>query len=500
VPVANPTFPVSNLRSTSSSERQWLVGLLLLAIVVRLATLGTYPLMDNTEARYAELARKMVETGDWLMPQVRYGAPWWSKPPLSIWLTSLSFVAFGVNEFAARLPEWLLALGIMGLTMVAAATRAMGNLALRSAVVLFTSVLFFGTAGGVMTDATLVLGTTMSMVAFWMALVREGPAARGWGYLFFIGLAIGLLAKGPVGVVLTLAPCGLWTLWKWRIGDVWRRLPWITGTLLCAAIAVPWYLAAEARTPGFLEYFIVGEHWKRYTVPGWSGDKFGTAHVRPRGTIWPLGLAATLPWCIVWLGLLWRMRRAGTPLRTPDADGWRAYLWLWLLASPVFFTFAGNILITYVLPAMPAFALLVGQAWERVEGEGRIGWGTRIAALFVPVGIVIALLFVMPRVAPDFAHDRIVAQYLAQRSGDTQRLIYLEEAPQSAQFYARGKVTVVDSGADIEKLVSEERGDFFVLKQPQLDAIPALKDRFKVIGASGKFLLLRATAAPAAAK
>jgi 4-amino-4-deoxy-L-arabinose transferase-like glycosyltransferase len=269
--------------------------------------------------------------------------------------------------------------------------------------------------------------------------------------------------------------------------------------LLCAAISVPWYLAAEARTPGFLDYYFIGEHWKRYTVPGWTGDKFGTAHVRPRGTIWPLAIAATLPWCIVWLGLLWRMRRGGTPIRRPDPDGWRAYLWLWVLASPVFFTFAGNILITYVLPGIPAFALLVGEAWERVEGEGRDGWGTRVAALIVPVGFALAVLFVVPRIAHDYAHDRIVAEYLARRTSDAQRLVYLEEAPQSAQFYARGKVTTVDTRDELERIVDEARGDFFVLKAAQLDEMPALKSRLREIGRSGKFLLLVAGPAPAPA-
>ncbi|HET7098016.1 MAG TPA: glycosyltransferase family 39 protein [Casimicrobiaceae bacterium] len=482
-------------------RRRWLVGLLLFAILVRLVSLGMYPLTDNTEARYAELARTMVETGDWLTPRMAGGVPWWSKPPLSIWLTSVSYLAFGVNEFAARLPQLLVCLGTMWLTMNLAVQRKGTDLALRAAIVLFTSAIFFVSAGAVMTDATLTLGMMLSMAGFWNAMTRTDRGARIWGYVFFVGMAIGLLAKGPVGVVLTLLPCGLWTLWKRRIVDAWRRIPWISGTLLCAALAVPWYIAAETRTPGYLEYFIVGEHWKRYTIPAWRGDMFGTAHVRPRGFIWPLAVLATLPWCITWLGLAWERRRnrSSEPVRPPDDSGWRAYLWLWMLASPVFFTGAGNILITYVLPSIPAFALLVADAWASVGDRGFNGVATKIAGLFIPIGGILFIALVVPRVAHDYTHKALVADYLARRADASQRLVYFSEAPQSAEFYARGNVTTADTIEAFERIVDERRGDFFVIKASELDDEPQLKPRLTLIGQYGKFLFMRnAPAAPGA--
>jgi 4-amino-4-deoxy-L-arabinose transferase-like glycosyltransferase len=484
------------ISATEVRRRWWLAGLLLLAIAVRLATLGAYPLMDNTEARYAELARKMVETGEWLMPQAQYGVPWWSKPPLSIWLTAVSYLVFGVNEFAARLPQLILSLGTMWLTMNFAARNGKRGVALRSAIVLFTSVLFFGAAGAVETDATLVLGTTLSMVGFWNAVNGDGPSSRAWGYVFFVGMAIGLLAKGLVGIVLTLAPCGLWTIWKGSFVDVWRRIPWLSGSALCGVLSVPWFVAAEVHTPGFLNYFIIGEHFKRYTVSGWGGDMFGTAHARPRGTIWPLAIIATLPWCITWVGLRWQMRRRGAAAGEPDRASWRAYLWLWVLASPIFFTFAGNILITYVLPAIPAFALLVGETWEAVGDDGLNGLYTRIAALIVPLGATIAVLFVVPRIAPEHTQKQIVAEYAARRTDEGQRLVYLEEAPQSAQFYARGKVTTAASSAELESIVEQGRRDFLVIKVARLDEMPQLKNKLTLIGRYGKYLFLAIAPAP----
>jgi 4-amino-4-deoxy-L-arabinose transferase-like glycosyltransferase len=107
----------------TARERRWLTLAVVLLVVARLATLGAYPLMDSTESRYAEIARKMLETGQWLMPQFDYGVPFWGKPPLSTWLSAMAMAVFGVNEFAARLPSLLLLLSCGALVGGVAALR-----------------------------------------------------------------------------------------------------------------------------------------------------------------------------------------------------------------------------------------------------------------------------------------------------------------------------------------------------------------------------------------
>jgi 4-amino-4-deoxy-L-arabinose transferase-like glycosyltransferase len=477
--------------ATRTRQRQWLVGLLLFAILARIATLGAYPLMDTTEARYAEIARKMVETGDWVTPQFHYGVPFWSKPPLSTWLTAITYLALGVNEFAARLASLLPSLVVAWLVWQMAVRRGGSELGLRACVVLFTTPLFFISSGAVMTDPALVLGTTLSMAGFWYAVTRSDRMARVWGYMFFLGLAIGLVAKGPVGVVLTLGPIGIWTLWKGGIANVWRRLPWISGFVLTAALAVPWYVLAEMRTPGYLHYFIIGEHWKRYTDSGWKGDMFGAAHARPRGTIWLFALVSTLPWLAVWFGLYMKLRRAKDRPRAEADDGWRAYLWLWLLASPVFFTGAGNILATYVLPALPAFALLVAQAWMAVGDEGRGNAITKYFGLAIPVIAVVVVLFALPRISPAHSHKAIVAQYLARRASPAQQLVYLGPAPLSAEFYASGKLVTAASEADLKRYLQDGKSDFFVLTDSQLGSLAAVRDRLAPLARSGRYQLLQ---------
>jgi len=476
-----------------SREERWLVGLIVFAFIVRLATLGAYPLMDNTEARYAEVARKMVETGNWLTPQIHYGVAFWSKPPLSMWMTAASYLVFGINEFAARLPSLLACIAAAWMTSTLAVRRGGVGAALRAAVILATTPLFYISAGAVMTDPALFLGTTLSMVGFWQAMTREGGPRRAWGYAFFLGLAIGMLAKGPVGIVLTLLPVGAWTLWKGGIRNVWSRLPWVSGFILVAVLSVPWYLLEEARTPGYLDYFIVGEHWKRYTESGWKGDMFGTAHARPRGIIWLLAFAVTLPWCVAWFGLMWRQRRARGPRPTTADDGWSAYLWLWALAPAVFFTFAGNVLWTYVLPGLPAFALLVAEAWPATDAT-RPRWLSMTAgALVMPVGLLLAVVFVLPRIASDYSQKSLVSEYLAKRESDAQRLVYFEEAPQSAEFYARGKLLTVAAPSDLERYLQDGTRHFFVFKDAKQDALPGIRERLTPIARNGRYALLEAT-------
>lgn len=142
--------------------------------------------------------------------------------------------------------------------------------------------------------------TTLSMAAFRIAINNKSDRTI-WGYLFFVGLAIGLLAKGPVALVMIGLPTFLWTLWRRKWSQVRQQLPWVTGLLLMNLLSAPWYLLAEYKTYGFLEYFFVGEHWKRFMVRGCKGDLYGSAHAMPRGIIWLFWLLAAFPWSFAFL-------------------------------------------------------------------------------------------------------------------------------------------------------------------------------------------------------
>ena len=480
----------------SSRLLWWTLAVVALA---RFLTLGLYPLTDTTEARYAEVARKMVELNDWITPWYDYGVPFWAKPPLSTWLTAASLKLFGVNEFAARLPYFFLALLIAWLVWDWARRRSARE-ALLSVGLLCGTMLYFIASAAVMTDLALVLGTTLAMRGFWSAFEDPAVARPNEKWLLFIGLGIGMLAKGPVSVVLTGTPIVLWAIVSGNFIAALKRLPWIKGSLLTVAIALPWYWIAEIRTPGFWEYFFIGEHWKRFTVTGWTGDKYGTAHATARGAIWLLAIAACLPWTAL-LPFMAIGRKAAqtrqacpgpeqTPFEMATKRSRRLYLLAWAVSPCLFFTMSGNILWTYVLPALPALALLAG-GWLSVDAR------TRRVDLLVALGLVsMALLIAGFFVNQQFADSwktakKAVSEYKARNTLGLP-LLFVGDLPYSASFYSQGKAKAVTGNAELLARLAKSSA-FVALNRDQVKELtPPLKAILRLEAKSGAYDLYSA--------
>ncbi len=166
------------------SLTHYAIALVFFSVVVRLLTLGIYPLMDTTEARYGEMARIMFETGNWITPMFDYNVPFWGKPPLFTWLSASGFELFGVNEFAARVPHLIVGVVVLCLVwlLVDKARRNRGEAWLATAI-LATTAAFSVISGAVMTDMALTLAITLSMVSFWLSWYRK---SKLWGYLFLL--------------------------------------------------------------------------------------------------------------------------------------------------------------------------------------------------------------------------------------------------------------------------------------------------------------------------
>jgi 4-amino-4-deoxy-L-arabinose transferase-like glycosyltransferase len=461
---------------------------------LRLLTLGAYPLVDPSESRYAEMARKMVETGNWITPQIDYGVPFWGKPPLAVWLNAASVNIFGVNEFAVRLSALLLSAAVVWIIYRLAATRG-NRQAFAAPAMLVGMALFFIMAGSIAMDQALALSVTITMASFWLALREDRPLYR---YGFFIGLALGLMAKGPVAIVLTGLPIGLWTLLRNEWLAVWQRLPWIKGTLLMLALSVPWYLVAEAHTPGFLEYFFIGEHWKRFTEPGWQGDLYGSGRGHAKGTIWIYWLLAAMPWSPLFITVtgraIWR-KQAGGLLQS--ADGWRTYCLLWMLSPLLFFSMAANVIWTYVLPGLPGCALLLAE-WR---SEGRLEWLSRHGLMALCAGLVpvlfVALVAAWQIVPFQFVRTQkpLVEMYLQMRHDKNQHLYYVWENPFSAQFYMQGQSREIRNVEVFQSLLEQPGQDFFVCPKRAWPDMPEfIKDRLQVVGIYNGFILLQRVA------
>jgi len=421
--------------NTRNEYQQQAIFCLLFLLICRLLAMYFIPLNDSTEARYAEIARKMLETNNWITPFHDYGVPFWAKPPLSTWLSAFFMKGFGVSAFVARLPSLLFSIGLLWLVFGITKKRADTDLALTAVLILASSLAFMVNAGAVMTDPSLLFSTTLAFIAFWNAMASM---KKSWGMVFFLSLGLGLLAKGPVVIILTGIPIFCWVVLNKQWRKLWQCLPWFTGIPLMLLVALPWYLIAETRTPGFLNYFIMGEHLGRFFVTQWQGDKYGFAHAAPYGMIIGYACLGILPWTFhVGYGLTYHFKKITSLYK--DHDGWMSYWLCCALAPLVFFCFAKNVIWPYVLPSLPPFAILFAIYAKELKCPH-----TLLIAATSGVFILVAtgLFIIKPEIILRSQLPVILA-WQHQHPKPTAPLVYLENRSTpipSAQFYANGHV------------------------------------------------------------
>ena len=381
----------------SLRERWWVAGLILVALVVRLITLGQPALVDPSETRFATSAQQMIEDNNYITPKIHTSQGWenyWAKPPLHIWLTAASFRLFGYTTEAARLPGFVsIALSV---AMVSAIGIIVGSWSLG-----LLAALVYVSCGGVflfsavsLTDPTLALSVSSAFFATFMALFGgTDPKKREWWFrAAFVALGLGFLTKGPVAVVLFAVGAALWL----GISGRWSRLrevPWRSGLSIFFGIWIPWYIAAEIATPGFIRYFFVQENFLRFVSSDESGVRYGTLHTQPRGMIWIMFIGVAFPWSLIGIGRLVtgsRWRKAFAIVRQNERV---LFLGCWAVASPLFFTAARQVLPTYTFSALPAVAVLTAMGiasfiGDREEQRARSPGIARVAGLFGTCGFI----------------------------------------------------------------------------------------------------------------
>lgn len=435
------------------SKYIYLLGIVILFILR--AILNAYvPLMDKTEARYAEIARIMQETGNWITPQIDYGVPFWAKPPLSTWLSALSMKVFGVNEFAVRLP-YLLA----GFLLIIVITRFVKNknAIYFSGFVLMTIPEFLLHTGVVSTDTILSFSVALIFLSFWKAINRDKLSY--WGYLIFVFIGIGLLSKGPLVLVLTVPPIFIWVIYFKEYKKFFKQIPLISGSLLTLAITAPWYYLAEMNTNGFLEYFIVGEHFKRFFDSSWEGDKYGFAKSQPLGIIWLFLFAFAFPWIQVLAVKLWKRKNSLIK------DRWVFFLLLWLLWTPFFFTFSKSLIHTYILPSIVPIALLIDYYWAEIKMKKTI----IVVSLIFP-GLV-AVTTILSLVNNNLEFYSKTDKYLLQNIEDFEgNIYYLGRKSYSSQFYSKGEIQNI-SIENLKSKTTENETFKVIIKNKDYDKI-----------------------------
>ncbi len=332
------------------TSRGLYAGLGVLVVLVWLATLGARPLFNPDEGRYAEIPREMLASGDWVVPHLN-GLDYIEKPPLQYWATAASFAVLGVGNFSARLYTALSALGTV-LAVGLLARRYWGEAAGWRAAAVLSGMLLFVVLGQLLTlDMSLTFWMTLCLVGF---LRGQSPSTdRPWMLLAWAAAALGVLTKGLVAAVLPAAVLVLYTLIARELGP-WRRLHLRFGLPLFLLITIPWHWVIALRLDDFLQFFFVREHLARYLTP--VSDR--------QEPWWFFGLvflAGTVPWTLSAIRVViagWRTAR------TPGEFNVTLFLWIWVVFIGVFYSLSDSKLIPYILPVMPAAALLIASLPE----------------------------------------------------------------------------------------------------------------------------------------
>ena len=429
-PLSNTPDQQANRSSTT------LLWLILIIIVGRGILSALLPVMEFSEARYAEIARQILVTNQWVTLWFNANVPFWGKPPLAFWSIAASYLLLGTSEFSSRLPSLLFSMAT-GLLIYLWCKKRLSSKTAQLAVMSYaTSIIVLQTAGSVITDPLLTLCTTLVMISFWEAVKYRNHAAA---YVMWVSLAAGMLTKGLVPIVLCGLACGLWVfVFKyWRDFFTYSHL--LTGLILAALITVPWYYPAETNTPGFLQYFFIGEHFERFVQSEWTGDPYGAVKDRPFGTIWLYFLFAALPWSLVVIvGICFSRTRAIWFSSFNENLHLATYLLIWVLTALVFFTPAKNVLVTYVLPSIPAFCILLTLLITRIT---RTRWqfplaGASVALFFLGSALLYQIYFDTNR----YNQRPIVDKYHELNQEDPGVLIYTGKRRFAPVFYTHGQV------------------------------------------------------------
>jgi 4-amino-4-deoxy-L-arabinose transferase-like glycosyltransferase len=347
-------------------EHFYLIALLVLCAAVSFYGIGRLPFIGPDEPRYAEVAREMYATGDWITPRLG-GIKWFEKPALTYWLLAAGYALFGENEFGARFGVAVVStFGALLLYFFGRRARS-ARFGYLSAAALVTCGLWPGFARGVTCDLPLTVAIEFALLSFFLWESKESEAGSGrlW-YVFCFALGLATLAKGLVGVVLPMmiiAPYLILT-GAWR--SLLRPRLIIFGALIFLGTAAVWYAPVIARNGReFINEFFVGHHFQRYL-----SNKY--RHPQPFYFFSLVAVAGSFPWTFYLLSsvgqtlvCLWRGRTKMGQTKVCPADRLNLLLLLWIAAPIVFFSFSGSKLPGYILPVFPAVALTVGGELER---------------------------------------------------------------------------------------------------------------------------------------
>jgi len=371
----------------------WGRDLLLLTIVfgaLYFFRLGSYPLSNPDEGRYAEVPREMLATGDWVTPRLD-GVNYFEKPPLVYWVTAVFEKIFGANEWAVRAVPALFALG--GILLTYAAARGLYDrlTGWASATVLGTCVLWFIVGHIPLLDTAMSVWMSGTLFCFILGVQAPPGPKRRWLLLgMYVCAALATLTKGMIGFLVTGAVMFLWVL----LFNRWKRLLPLylpSGIAVFLAVALPWHVLAALHNATWVHRYLVFEHFLRFLTP--AASRHGPWHY----FLWVV-VGGLMPWT----GFMWPQLRqvfaAGWKRREAHAVAWFLIIWVGFIV--LFFSTSKSKLVPYVLPVFPALAVLAGVEIARslranAAGTARVGF--RVFAFFAgALGLALAVFAARP--------------------------------------------------------------------------------------------------------
>jgi len=361
--------------------------------------------MDDVDAVQAQIARNMLDSGDWVTARLN-GVKYLEKSPLKYWMMAVSYMVFGVYDWAARLPLALGVIALCWLTLRFGAWAFAPRTGLYAGLILATSIGLWLFTRIQIPDAILTCTITLAMWSFLRALDEQEKRPRLWSALMAASIGVGLLLKGLIAAVFPVAAAGLYLLATGQLfsRDSWKRLAPLRGALIVFVIAAPWHILATLRNPpyfdftmksepghyrGFFWFYFFNEHLLRFLNMRHPRD-YNTV---PRALFWLFHLLWLFPWSV------FLPAAARLSFKPVDRAGRARLLAVCWTGFPlVFFSFSTT-QEYYSMPCYPALALLVAGAFAR--GDGWIRGGAKVlsvvaCAAFLAIAAILVEVWNLP--------------------------------------------------------------------------------------------------------
>jgi 4-amino-4-deoxy-L-arabinose transferase-like glycosyltransferase len=377
---------------------RWLLLLLLASCVFALFfQIGTAGLFEPDEGRNAEKAREILLLNDWITPHENF-FPVLDKPMFFYWIIAISYKAFGLGQWAARLPSALAAFGCLVLIYRFVRMRWGPWEALWSALIMISGLEFFILSRVVIVDMSLTFCTTLALYSFYEAAhAEERTRRRIYCLLMYGALAAGTLIKGLVGLLIP----GLIIFFYLCFTKQWpilRRIYLVPGALLSLAMIAPWYLLAETRNSGFLRYYLWDEHFGRFATASFD-----------RKQPWYFFLAVLVVGFLPWSMLLPRIIKRNWSRSLDEKD---IFVILWAILPLIFFSISSSKLPHYLLPIFPALSVLTATTLAGSFQDRHYNIKRPLAALWLLPSLAIVYLvsgFLWPAMLPMHLHHSLAS-------------------------------------------------------------------------------------------